>query len=125
MGIGDSFRNFFSKKGPDLRHLEEWVAGHRGVEGYLEPRTPTSPTSLLLVDRDGDHTRAPVRDRDHGRKFCERRGIPVYDAQVIGYPNRMRDFDQRRGKAPGADLDQAIADLERRLRESPPETPNN
>ncbi|MDQ4057996.1 MAG: hypothetical protein M3124_02615, partial [Actinomycetota bacterium] len=91
----------------------------------LEPRTPTSPTSLLLVDRDGDHTRAPVRDRAHGRKFCERRGIPVYDAQVIGYPKRMRDFDQRRGKAPGADLDQAIADLERRLRESPPETPNN
>ena len=126
MGIGDSFRNFFSKgKGPDLRHLEEWAAGHRGVEGYIEPQTSTNPTSLLLVDRDGDHARSPVRDRDHGRKFCERRGIPVYDAQVIGYPKRMRDFDQRRGKAPGADLDKAIADLERRLRESPPETPNN
>lgn len=126
MGIGDSFRNFFSKgKGPDLSHLEEWAAGHRGVEGYIEPQTSTNPTSLLLVDRDGDHARSPVRDRDHGRKFCERRGIPVYDAQVIGYPKRMRDFDQRRGKAPGADLDKAIADLERRLRESPPETPNN
>lgn len=126
MGIGDKWRNLFNKKrGPELRHLNEWVAGHRGVEGYIEPRTTTNPTTLLLVDRDGDHARAPVRDPQQGRKFCERHGIPVYDAQVIGYPKRMRDFEQRRGRGPDADLDKEIADLERRLREAPDDGPNN
>ena len=71
MGIGDKWRNLFNKKrGPELRHLNEWVAEHMGVEGYIEPRTTTNPTSLLLVDRDGDHARAPVRDPQQGRKFC-------------------------------------------------------
>lgn len=126
MGIGDRFREFFNRKaGPELRHLNEWVAEHRGVEGYIEPRTTTNPTSLLLVDRDGDHARAPLRDGDQGRKFCERHGIPVYDAQVIGYPKRMRDFEKRRSRGPVANLDEEIADLERRLRETPPEGPNN
>ena len=126
MGIGDKWRNLFNKKrGPELRHLNEWVAGHRGVEGYIEPRTTTNPTTLLLVDRDGDHARAPVRDPQQGRKFCERHGIPVYDAEVIGYPKRMRDFEQRRGRGPDADLDKEIADLERRLREAPDDGPNN
>jgi len=127
LGIGDKWRNLFSnkKKGPELRHLHDWVAEHRGVEGYIEPRTTTNPTSLLLVDRDGDHARAPVRDPQQGRRFCERHGIPVYDAQVIGYPKRMRDFESRRGRGPGADLDKEIADLERRLREAPEDGPNN
>jgi hypothetical protein len=120
LGIGDKWRSLFNrKKGPELSRLHDWVATHRGVEGYIEPRTNTNPTTLLLVDRDGDHKRAPLRDPAHGRKFCERHGIPVYDAQVIGYPKRMRDFERRRGRAPGGDLDKEIADLERRLREGP------
>jgi hypothetical protein len=99
LGIGDKWRSLFSKKkSPELRQLHDWVAEHPGVEGYIEPRTTTNPTSLLLVDRDGDHARAPLRDPDQGRKFCERHGIPVYDAQVIGYPKRMRDFERRRGR---------------------------
>jgi hypothetical protein len=126
LGIGDKWRNLFNKKrGPELRTLNEWVAGHRGVEGYIEPRTTTNPTTLLLVDRDGDHARTPVRDPQQGRKFCERHGIPVYDAQVIGYPKRMRDFERRRARGPDADFDKEIADLERRLREAPGDGPNN
>ncbi|MGH2698934.1 MAG: oxidoreductase [Actinomycetota bacterium] len=121
MGIGDKWRSLFSrKKSPDLRQLHDWVAEHQGVEGYIEPRTNTNPTSLLLVDRAGDHARAPLRDPDQGRRFCERHGIPVYDAQVIGYPKRMRDFERRSGRGPAPDLDREIADLERRLREIPP-----
>jgi hypothetical protein len=37
----------------------------------------------------------------------------------------MRDFERRRGRGPGADLDKEIADLERRLREAPEDGPNN
>ena len=120
MGIGDKWRSLFNrKKSPELGDLRAWVTEHRGIEGYIEPRTNTNPTTLLLVDRDGDHKRAPLRDPAQGWKFCERHGIPVYDAQVIGYPKRMREFEQRRSQAPGADLDREIADLERRLREGP------
>ena len=125
MGIGDKWRNLFNRKAPELRNLHDWVAEHRGVEGYIEPRTTTNPTSLLLVDRDGDHARAPLSDSQQGRKFCERHGIPVYDAQVIGYPKRMKDFERRRGRGPGPDVDKEIAELERRLRENPKEGPGD
>ena len=87
------------------------------MEGYIEPRTPTSPTSLLLVDRDGDHLRAPVREPQDAVAFCERHAIPVYDAQVIGYPKRMKEFEKRRRTGAQDSLDEDIAELERRLAE--------
>ncbi len=118
MSLGDRIRAFFSKKNnPGLKELDVFVAERKGLEGYIEPQTPTSPTTLLLVDRDGDHLRAPVREPDDAVAFCEGRGIPVYDAQVIGYPQRMKDFDKRQRSLPGDSLDDDIADLERRLNE--------
>jgi hypothetical protein len=118
MNLGDRIRAFFSKKGnPGLVELEPFVRERKGVEGYIEPKTPTSPTSLLLVDRDGDHLRAPVREPDDAVAFCERLAIPVYDAQVIGYPQRMKDFEKRRKTGALDSLDDDIAELERRLAE--------
>lgn len=118
MSLGDRIRGFFSKKNnPGLKELEVFAQERKGVEGYIEPRTPTSPTTLLLVDRDGDHRRAPVRERDDAVAFCEGRGVPVYDAEVIGYPKRMKDFEKRRRTVDAAALDAEIAELERRLSE--------
>lgn len=118
MGLGDRIRRFFSKRSnPALTDLETFVAERKGIEGFIEPRTPTSPTSLLLVDRDGDHRRAPVREREDAVAFCEAHAIPVYDAPVVGYPRRMKEFDKRARAAAGEDLDEAIADLEKRLSE--------
>lgn len=119
MGVGDFIRRFFSRRrNPELARLEAWVAQHRGVEGYLEPRTATQPASLLLVDRDGDHVRAAVQEPEDAVAFCERLGLPVYDAAVLGYPKRMREFDERRrGAAVEPDLDERIAEIERRLKE--------
>ena len=126
MSLGDSIRNFFSKKkNPDLSKLEAYVAEHRGVEGFIEPRTTTQPTTLLLVDRDGDSLRGEIRDPEDGAAFCEKMGIPVYDAAVVGYPRRMREFEKGRRGATPEQVDQAIADLERRLDEAGPNTPNN
>ena len=122
MSLGDRIRAFFSKKNnPGLKQLEVFAEERKGVEGYIEPRTATSPTTLLLVDRDGDHLRAPVRDPDDAVAFCEGRGIPVYDAQVIGYPKRMKDFEKRRRTVDTDALDAEIAELERRLTEEGPE----
>ena len=122
MSLGDRIRAFFSKKNnPGLQELDEFVAERKGIEGFIEPQTSTSPTTLLLVDREGDHLRAPVREPDDAVAFCERHGIPVYDAQVIGYPQRMRDFEKRRRTVDPAALDKEIAELERRLTEEGPE----
>jgi hypothetical protein len=121
MGFGDRIRRFFAKKGnPALGQLEEFARERKGVEGYIEPRTHTNPTTLLLVDRDGEHLRAQVEDPDAAVAFCEGLAIPVYDAQVLGYPQRMRDYERRRRTEATQGLDDAIADLERQFAEEPP-----
>lgn len=117
MGLGDKIRAFFNKRGnPELDRLAGFVAERKGIEGFIEPRTTTNPTTLLLVDRDGAHARAAVREPRDAYAFCEAHGIPAYDAQVIGYPKRMKDYERRRRSAPAPeDLDAAIEALEKRL----------
>ena len=124
MSLGDRIRAFFSKKNnPELTTLETFLAESEGVEGYIEPKTATNPTTLLLVDREGRHERAPVREPEDAFAFCERRGVPVYDVNVMGYPQRMKDFMRGR-RSTGVD-EAILADLEKRLNESGPGTPNN
>ena len=126
MSLGDSIRNFFSKKkNPDFSKLEAFIAESKGVEGFIEPRTTTQPTTLLLVDREGRSLRGEVRDPDDAYAFCEKAGIPVYDAAVVGYPRRMREFEKGRRGATPEQVDQMIADLEKRLDDAGPNTPNN
>lgn len=118
MSVGDFLRGFFSKKrNPQLSALESFITSHKGIEGYIEPQTATQPTTLLLVDRDGLSARAAVRDPQDAVAFCERRSIPVYDAAVVGYPKRMIDGPARGSPAPAREIDEQIADLERRLKE--------
>lgn len=122
MGLGDRIRNFFSRRSsPDLGPLELFAREHQGVEGFVEPQTATNPTTLLLVDRIGEHTRGEVRDPRQAFEFCERLGLPVYDAAVIGYPQRMKDFAKGRA-ADTSVLDAQIAEMERRLGGSEGET---
>jgi hypothetical protein len=122
VSLGDRIRSFFSRRSnPALAELEAFASEHKGVEGYIEPRTATSPTTLLLVDRYGEHLRGPVRDPEDGFAFCRRLGVPVYDAQVVGYPKRMRDYERNRRATAEDSLDRTIEDLERLLDE--PEDP--
>ena len=126
MSFGDRIRNFISRKSTSqLRELALFAAERRGVEGYIEPQTATSPTTLLLVDRDGDHVRGPVREPRDAASFCDKLGIPVYDAAVIGYPKRMRDFERNRTRKAGELLDEKFAELERRFNEPDHDSPNN
>jgi hypothetical protein len=116
VSLGDRIRSFFSRRSnPALAELQQFASEHKGVEGYIEPRTATSPTTLLMVDRQGVHLRGPVRDPEEGFAFCRRLGIPVYDAQVVGYPQRMRDYERNRRAAAEDSVDRTIEDLERRL----------
>ena len=117
MSLGDRIRGFFSKRSnPELERLQTFASAHKGIEGYIEPRTATSPTTLLLVDRDGEFVRGAVREPEDAVAFCNRLEIPVYDAQVIGYPDRMK----RRRRGDADDVDRRIAEIERLLDEEPP-----
>ena len=74
------------------RHLEQFVATRRGVEGYVEPRTAVTETTIVLVAADGEWTRRRIDGPDVARRLSRDLAIPVYDAQVTGYPQRMRDW---------------------------------
>ncbi len=77
-----------------VRELEEFLKTRDGVEGYLEPKTAVYSTTLLLVAADGEYLRRPVRGRDQAAVVCAKHGAPLYDAQKVGYPRRMRDYDR-------------------------------
>ena len=79
----------------DLAHLEQFVASRRGVEGFVEPRTAVTETTIVLVAADGEWTRRRIDGPDVARKLSRELTIPVYDAQVTGYPQRMRDWSAR------------------------------
>jgi len=83
-----------SHKG-DLSHLEQFVASRRGVEGYVEPRTTVTETTIVLVAADGEWTRRRIDGPEVARRLSRELAIPVYDAQVTGYPQRMRDWSSR------------------------------
>lgn len=82
-----------------MGYLETFAGERRGVEGFVEPPTTVTPTTLLLVAADGEWTRRRVPDAEEAHEFANRLGIPSYDAQVVGYPQRMRDWNARQRSA--------------------------
>ena len=84
----------------DLAHLERFVATRRGVEGYVEPRTAVTETTILLVAADGEWTRRRIDGPETARTLSRDLGVPVYDAQVTGYPQRMREWSARQRRDP-------------------------
>jgi hypothetical protein len=80
----------------DRAHLEHFVATRRGVEGYVEPRTAVTESTIVLVAADGEWTRRRIGGPGDARRLSRELAIPVYDAQVVGYPQRMRDWGKDR-----------------------------
>ena len=80
---------------PDRAHLKEFVQSKRGVEGFVEPRTAVTETTMVLVAHDGEWTRRRVPSPQAAHDFANSLGIPSYDAGVVGYPQRMRDYNAR------------------------------
>lgn len=76
-------------------HLTQFVRTRRGVEAYVEPRTSVTQTTLLLVAYDGEWTRRKVPSPEWAHAFAGHLQIPGYDAAVVGYPQRMRDYNTR------------------------------
>jgi hypothetical protein len=80
----------------DQRAVKEFVKTRRGVEAYVEPRTLDQRLSVVLVASDGEWLRFTLPDDSWLRRFAQKRALPVYDAGVMGYPKRMREY--RRGE---------------------------
>ena len=80
----------------DEKHLTEFATSRRGVEGFVEPKTTVTEVTLLLVAHDGEWTRRRVPSVDWAHRFANRHGVPSYDAAVVGYPSRMREYNRRK-----------------------------
>lgn len=74
--------------------LAEFLRSREGVEGFVEPPTAVYAMTLCLVAADGEYLRRPVRDERQAREICSAHGVPVYDARIVGYPRRMRDYER-------------------------------
>ncbi|MGZ4610653.1 MAG: hypothetical protein ACXV2H_10395 [Actinomycetes bacterium] len=85
----------------DVDHLKSFAFGHSGVEAFVEPPTAVSSTTVVFVANTGEWTRRRVRDARAAHEMANRLGIPSYDAAVVGYPQRMRDWNERKRTAPG------------------------
>lgn len=102
MGILDRFKRRraggSAGRGPDAadaEHLRAWAVQHHGVEAYVEPSTPMTGLTVVLVAHDGEWTRRRVEGEHGVRRLGKDLAIPVYDVQKVGYPQRMRDHDAR------------------------------
>jgi len=85
-----------SSESADERALEEFAGTRRGVEGFVEPRTAVSDVTMILVAHDGEWTRRRVPSVEWAHRFANKHGVPSYDAAVVGYPARMREYNRRK-----------------------------
>jgi hypothetical protein len=83
----------------DVGHLQAFAESRPGVEGFVEPQTLTTSTTLVLVAADGEWTRRRIRDPKDGFDLGRKLAIPVYDVAATGYPQRMRDWTAARKAA--------------------------
>ncbi|WP_375498346.1 oxidoreductase [uncultured Jatrophihabitans sp.] len=76
----------------DTGHLRDFVRTRVGVEAYLEPRTPVTEASLVLVAGDGECTRRRVPNPRWAEAFARKHAMRCYDVAAVGYPERMRAY---------------------------------
>lgn len=81
-------------------HLSDFVATRRGVEAWVEQPTSFNKPSLLLVAADGESTRRGLPSAEYGYQFASDHDIPCYDAGVVPYPKRMREYGLRAKRDP-------------------------
>ncbi|SNV05757.1 Oxidoreductase [Corynebacterium ulcerans] len=65
------------------------------VEGFVEPETIVNEMSIVLVDITGDFTRRRIGGPKGIDVVAKELGIPVYDVEETGYPQRMREKIER------------------------------
>jgi hypothetical protein len=89
-----------------LAELRAFMTSREGVEAFVEPPTSIYAMTLCLVAGDGEHLRRAIKDEKQAKELCSAHGVPLYDARIVGYPKRMKDFERgiRQPKIDLADL---------------------
>jgi hypothetical protein len=85
----------------DLDALREFARSRQGVEFFVEPETMVTDTTAVAVAADGEWTRRRVGSPAVIRRVAKQLGLPVYDVQMVGYPERMRAWNARLKAAGG------------------------
>lgn len=70
------------------------MESREGVEAFIEPPTSVYAMSLCVVAADGEYIRRPVKDAKQANTLAGKHGVPIYDARIVGYPRRMREYDR-------------------------------
>ena len=89
-------RSSRSERRAEEEHLTAFARAHPGVEAYVEPPTAVTPCTVVFVAASGEWTRRRVPDAGVAHTLANRLGVPSYDAAVVGYPRRMREWTARR-----------------------------
>jgi hypothetical protein len=79
----------------DVEALIAFARSRPGVEFYVEPETFATDTTAVAVADDGEWTRRRVGSPQVIAKVARDLGLPVYDVQIVGYPPRMRAYNER------------------------------
>ncbi|HEX3202201.1 MAG TPA: hypothetical protein VHW42_09735 [Actinomycetes bacterium] len=79
----------------DLDALREFARTRVGVEFFVEPETMVTDTTAVAVAADGEWTRRRVGSPQMIRQVAKQLQLPVYDVQIVGYPERMRAYNAR------------------------------
>lgn len=82
----------------DIDALIDFARSRQGVEFYVEPETFATDTTAVAVATTGEWTRRRVGSPEVIHKVARDLGLPVYDAQVTGYPPRMRAWNDKKRK---------------------------
>jgi hypothetical protein len=85
----------------DIESLMAFARSRTGVEFYVEPETFATDTTAMAIAADGEWTRRRVGSPQVIQKVARDLNLPVYDVQITGYPQRMREFNERRRKQGG------------------------
>ncbi|MGF1648534.1 MAG: hypothetical protein ACFCVF_16670 [Kineosporiaceae bacterium] len=90
-------RQTFDREGTrtDLSALKDFATSRRGVEFYVEPETFATDTTAVAVAHDGEWIRRRVGDPSAAVTLARSLNLPLYRAEVTGYPQRMRDWSAR------------------------------
>jgi hypothetical protein len=129
VGLFDRFRrNRDTPTGPQasartLSELKEFMTSREDVEAYIEPPTSIYAMTLCLVAGDGEHLRRAIKDEKQAKSLCADHGVPLYDARIVGYPKRMKDYERgvRQQRISLADLPPLEVAGEREQAEDPEE----
>ncbi len=88
----------------DIKALIDFAKSRVGVEFFVEPETFATRTTAVAVATDGEWIRRRCGSPQVIRKVAGKLAVPAYDVQIVGYPQRMRDWSARNKR--GLSLDE-------------------